>query len=192
MRIVTAGIVGAAALLTVLAVGFAQEKTVPKAPPAAKPKQQTAAPAQSQPQVAMPDAEKIVLLLRSSLNTLNDAIQTGNYTVLRDKGAPGFAQVNTAARLSQSFSDLAQRGVDLAVVNILAPQLTEPPELDQDKGMLRLKGYFPSQPVQINFEMIYQAVGGRWRLFGLSVQPSAAAAAATPAPPAAPAAEKKK
>jgi hypothetical protein len=190
MRIVTAAIVSAAAFLTVCAASFAQEKTVPKAPPpaAAKPKQQPAAA--QQPQVLMPDAEKIVLLLRSTLNTLNDAIQTGNYTVLRDKGAPGFAQANTAARLAQSFSDLASKGVDLAVVNIVAPQLTEPPALDQAKGFLRLKGYFPTQPVQINFEMIYQAVGGRWRLFGLSVQPSAAAAANEP-PVAAPAAEKK-
>jgi hypothetical protein len=64
-------------------------------------------------------------------------------------------------------------------VNILAPQLMEPPALDQGKGMLRLNGYFPSQPVQINFEMLYQAVDGRWRLFGISVQPG------TPAPPAA-------
>jgi hypothetical protein len=44
------------------------------------------------PQVAMPDAEKIVLLLRSTPLTLNDAIQTGNFTVLRDVGAPGFSR----------------------------------------------------------------------------------------------------
>jgi hypothetical protein len=52
--------------------------------------------------------------------------------------------------------------------------------------MLRLKGYFPGQPVQINFEMLFQAVDGRWRLFGLSVQPGPAtpppAAASAPAP----------
>jgi hypothetical protein len=29
--------------------------------------------------------------------------------------------------------------------------------------------------VQINFEVLYQSVGGRWRLFGLSVQPASAA-----------------
>ena len=130
------------------------------------------------PQVVMPDAEKIVLLLRTSLITLNDALQTGNFTVLRDTGAPGFRDANTAARLSQSFSDLASKGVDLSNVSIIAPQLTEPPGLDQAKGMLRLKGYFPGQPVQINFEMLYQAVDGHWRLFGLSVQPGPP----TPAP----------
>lgn len=125
----------------------------------------------------MPDAEKIVLLLRTTLITLNDAIQTGNYTVLRDKGAPGFREVNSAARLSQSFSDLASKNVDLSVVTVLAPQLTEPPGLDQQKGMLHLKGYFPSSPVQINFEVLYQSVAGHWQLFGLSVQPSAPAPA---------------
>jgi hypothetical protein len=125
-------------------------------------------------QVAMPDAEKIVLLLRSTLLTLNDAIETGNFTVLRDKGAPGFRDANTTARLSQAFSDLASRHIDLSGVSILSPQLTESPGLDQQKGMLHLKGYFPVQPVQIDFEVLYQAVNGRWQLFGLSVQPGPA------------------
>ena len=154
----------------------------------------TPAPAPAQPpagsQVVMPDAEKIVLLLRSSLLTLNDALQTGNFTVLRDMGAPGFRDANTAARLSQSFSDLVSKNVDLSAVSIIAPQLAEPPALDQAKGMLHLKGYFPGQPVQINFEMLYQAVDGRWRLFGLSVQPGPPAPAAKATDPASTAVKK--
>jgi hypothetical protein len=122
------------------------------------------------PQVVMPNAEKIVLLLRTTLITLNDAIQTGNFTVLRDRGAPGFREANSAVRLGQIFSELASQGVDLSVVTISTPQLTEAPTLDQEKGMLRLKGYFPGEPVQINFGLLYQAVGGRWQLFSLSVQ----------------------
>jgi hypothetical protein len=135
-------------------------------------------PAAAQPQAVMPDAEKIVLLLRTTLVTLNDAIQTGNFTVLRDVGAPSFSDANSAARLSQSFLDLASKGVDLSAVTVIAPQLTEPPALDQQKGMLHLKGYFPGNPVQINFEVLYQSIGGHWRLFGLSVQPGPP----TPAP----------
>jgi hypothetical protein len=48
--------------------------------------------------------------------------------------------------------------------------------------MLNIKGYFPTKPVQINFEMLFQSVAGRWRLFGLSVQPSNAAPPPPPAP----------
>jgi hypothetical protein len=136
----------------------------------------------SQPQVVMPDAEKIVLLLRNSLITLNDAIQTGNFTVLRDRGAPGFREANSAARLSQAFSDLASKGIDLSVVSVIAPQVTEAPSLDQQKGMLHIKGFFPGQAVQINFEVLYQAVEGRWLLFGLSVQPTATLSQTTSTP----------
>jgi hypothetical protein len=100
---------------------------------------------------------------------LNDAIQTGNFTVLRDKAAPGFREVNSAARLGQIFADLAARKMDLSVTSVLSPQLTEAPVLDQAKGMLNIKGYFPTTPVQINFEMLFQSVAGRWRLFGISV-----------------------
>ncbi len=146
--------------------------------------------AQAQQQVVMPDAEKIVLLVRNSLITLNDAIQTGNFTVLRDSGAPGFREANTAARLSQSFADLSARRIDLSAVAVMTPQLSEQPQLDQTKGMLRLKGYFSSRPVQIDFELLYQAVGGRWRLFGISVQPGDAPPQTSGSAP--PAAVKKK
>lgn len=78
----------------------------PEKPTAAKPKVKTpaakeAAPAVPPPspavQVVMPDAEKILLLVRNTLISLNDAIQTGNFTVLRDKGAPGFCERRHAA-----------------------------------------------------------------------------------------------
>jgi hypothetical protein len=119
----------------------------------------------------MPEPAKIVLLLRSTMMTLNDAVQTGNFTVLHDIGAPNFREANSAARLSQQFSDLASRGVDLSATSIITPRMTEDPTLDQHKGMLHVKGYFPGQPIEIDFEVLYQAIGGHWRLFGLSVQP---------------------
>jgi len=81
----------------------------------------------------MPDAQKIVLLLRGTLSTLNDALQTGNFTVLRDVAAPGFREVNSAARLSQIFSSLVQQGVDLSPVAVITPQLAEAPTLDQQR-----------------------------------------------------------
>jgi hypothetical protein len=124
----------------------------------------------------MPDAQKIVLLLRGTLSTLNDALQTGNFTVLRDVAAPRFREINSAARLSQIFSSLVQQGVDLSPVTVITPQLAEAPTRPGE-GMLHLKGYFPGQPVQINFELLYQAVNGRWRLFGLSVQPASSTTA---------------
>jgi hypothetical protein len=131
----------------------------------------------------MPDADRIVLLVRTTLLTLNDALQTGNFTVLRDMGAPGFRQANSAARLSSIFANLTQRGIDLSPVAIIVPQLAEVPTIDPKTSLLRIRGYFPGTPVRIEFDLLYQPVDGRWRLFGVSVQPAAAAAEAAPQPP---------
>jgi hypothetical protein len=52
--------------------------------------------------------------------------------------------------------------------------------------MLRMAGFFPSVPTQVNFELIFAPVNGQWRLFGISVNlgqaaPSAPAAEVKPA-----------
>ena len=86
-----------AVLLLWSAPAYAQEpaKKAPQ-PSAAAP----ATPPQA-PQLVMPEAERIVLLVRTTLLTLNDALLTGNFTVLRDVAAPSFGQLNSAARLDR-------------------------------------------------------------------------------------------
>jgi hypothetical protein len=54
--------------------------------------------------------------------------------------------------------------------------------------MMHMAGFFPSVPTQVNFELAYAPVGGRWRLFALSVSFGQAAPTAPQSPaPAAPA-----
>jgi hypothetical protein len=51
---------------------------------------------------------------------------------------------------------------------VLEPQLTMLPQIDGN-GLMHMGGFFPSAPSQINFELVYAPVGGRWRIFGVSV-----------------------
>lgn len=121
--------------------------------------------------IAPPGPELIVLLVRTMLLTLNDALRSDNFTVLRDLASESFRATNTPGRLAQIFSDLQRRGVDLSAVAIITPELSVLPSFDKEKGVLHLKGYFPGQPVRIEFELLFQAERGRWALLGLSVQP---------------------
>jgi hypothetical protein len=118
-------------------------------------------------------------MLRSTLLALDHANQTGNYTVFRDMAAPGFQLSNTAAKLGDVFRQHREQRVDMSPVALVTPQLVAGPALDQN-GMLRMAGVFPMQPVQINFDVIYQQVDGRWRLFGITASPVAAAGVAPP------------
>jgi hypothetical protein len=131
--------------------------------------------------------EQALYLIRSTLLTLNDANRSGNYTVLRDLASPDFQARNTAADLAQIFVDFRRNNIDLYGVALLAPELTAAPALDAEKR-LRLTGFFATRPRQITFDLLFQAAGGQWRLFGISITtPEAPPVQASPAKPAAPA-----
>jgi hypothetical protein len=148
------------------------------------------------PKAVQIDRNGLLILLRSTLTALDQANKTGNYSVLRDLSAPGFAATNNPARLSEIFANLRRDKVDLSGVLVLEPQLTALPELTQN-GMMHFAGFFPSAPAQLNFELIYAPVDGQWRLFGIAANLGSSAPAAPPgqgpeAEKPAPAPEKKK
>jgi hypothetical protein len=128
------------------------------------PSKQQADPAQT---IAVPSAAVLLVLVRSALIALDHANRTGNYTVLRELGGPGL-QRHSSADLSNAFANLRNQRVDLLPVAIATPQLIQTPSVSPE-GLLRMVGFFPAQPRQIHFEVVYQAVGGQWKLFGLNV-----------------------
>ena len=206
LRPLTAGIVlltaaAAAGILVWTRLPGAQAQA-PKAP--ANVEGQTKQPASKQPAPKQPvqpaaprpapiDRNGVLILIRETLLALDQANKTGNYTVLRDLGSPEF-QVNTAARLAEIFAKQRGDNIDLSGVAVIEPQLSLLPQVEAN-GMMHLAGFFPSVPTQVNFELAYAPVGGRWRLFGLSVSfgqpapaaPQAPAPAAQASAPAAPA-----
>lgn len=168
-------------IIGLLALGavatFAQQ--TPPQPHQAPPQQP-----QASPKPANIDRNGVLMLIRSTLLALDHANRTGNYTVLRELGAPGF-QVNTAARLAEIFAKQRSDKIDLSGVAVIDPQLSLLPQIEPS-GLLHMAGFFPSVPSQVNFELLFAPVEGQWRVFGvsLSVGQSAPVAPATPEPPA--------
>jgi hypothetical protein len=146
---------------------------------------QAETPAASKP--AQIDRNGVLILIRSSLLALDQANKTGNYTVLRDIGAPGF-QSNSAARLGEIFAKLRNDSLDLSGVAVIDPQLNLLPQIEAN-GLMRMAGFFPSVPTQVNFDLSFAPVNGQWRLFGISVGVGSSAPAA-PDPPSPPIAQR--
>src|SRR5258708_22390025 len=131
------------------------------------PKQKAAPVETTAPKPAQIDRNGVLVLVRSALLALDQANKTGNYTVLRDLGAPGF-QVNTAARLGEIFAKLRNDNLDLSGVAVIDPQLSLLPQIEAN-GLMHMAGFFPSVPTQVNFDLAFAPANGQWRLFGLSV-----------------------
>jgi hypothetical protein len=90
-------------------------------------------------------------------------------------GAPAFQNANSVERLAQLFAPLRSRNLDLSPILLTRPKLFRAPEMN-DKGMIRVMGFFPTSPERVNFDLIFQPVQSRWRLFGIAVS-------TRPAPP---------
>jgi hypothetical protein len=120
--------------------------------------------------VAVPDTLTVSKLVWSSLAALDHANQTGNYSVLRDLGAPSFQEANSAATLGGIFQAIRDQRIDLGNTLVVTPTYEFPPAIVEG-GLLRVRGRFPLRPAAIAFDLLFQNVGGRWRLFGISVAP---------------------
>ena len=136
----------------------------------------TAVPAQQvlqqPPASAMPVPGELELskLIWSTMTAVDHANQAGNYSVLRDLSAPGFQINNDAAKLAEIFAPIRATGVDLSNTLLLAPTYTAAPAIT-GPNVLRVQGYFGLRPTAIEFDLYYQWVQGKWRLFGVSLNP---------------------
>ena len=70
----------------------------------------------------MPSDDKLLILINSALLALNQANETGNYTVLRDMAAPSFQRANSPERLAQLFSNLRNRNLDLSPIRLVSAE----------------------------------------------------------------------
>lgn len=120
------------------------------------------------PPHVMPPAEDLLSLIRTTIVALNQANQTGNYTVLRDLAAPDFRNANDASRLGFIFQVLREQAIDLTPLLHIPPEVTEVPAVSA-QGFLRLAGYFPTFPLRVNFDLSFQYLEDRWRPYTISV-----------------------
>jgi hypothetical protein len=118
-------------------------------------------------QIQMPPPEAMIIMIRSSLVALSQANTTNNYQVLSALGSNNFRQANPPARLAQLFAPFRNNNIDLAPVVFVTPQLSQQPKIED--GKLRLAGYFPTQPMRVNYDLVFEPAAGVWKLFGLSV-----------------------
>ncbi|MBB6225927.1 hypothetical protein FHS79_000078 [Polymorphobacter multimanifer] len=135
-------------------------------------------PASAQPVPGELDLSKLIW---TTLAAVDHANQSGNYSVLRDLSAPSFQAANDAARLTQIFAGLRSSGTDLSNALLLGPTWTAAPAIVPG-GLLRLQGFFGLRPTAIAFDLSYQWVGGRWRLYGVGISPRPIAAVQPEAP----------
>ncbi len=132
----------------------------------------------------VPSDLEMAKLVWSTMAAVDHANRSGNYSVLRDISANGFQINNDPSRLAQIFSGIRTARIDLGNALLVAPTyLAAPQQIQAD--IFEVKGVFALRPTQIYFDMYFQWEQGRWKLFGISLEPRALPTQ-LPGPPPAP------
>ncbi|MPZ40945.1 MAG: hypothetical protein GEU95_23435 [Rhizobiales bacterium] len=172
------GVLSYATALSLALVGpaFGQDKSLwfsERWPPASSPVVPPSGKPAARP--SLPDTDNMLILIRTSLLTLNDAILTGNFTVLRDRVAPSVRDQNPAHQLYRVFARLIEQKVDLRATAVLTPEMAAVPAIDGD-GRLNLTGVFRAPDgTGVNFHLVFESVHRQWLLYGASVSTAATA-----------------
>lgn len=109
-------------------------------------------------------------MIWSTIAAVDHANRSGNYSVLRDISAQGFQINNNPTRLAQVFAGLRGLDVDLSNALLVPPTYTAAPQMVRE-DVFRVQGVFQLRPISIGFDLYYQWEQGRWKLFGIDLQP---------------------
>lgn len=124
-------------------------------------------PSTAQP-YAVPEETVLTRLVWTTMVTVDNANRTGDYSVLLALGAPSFQANNSEEDLATLFASLRENRVDIGKAILIEPTWLLEPAVN-GQGILRLRGGFEYRPRAIRFDILFQNVGGGWRILGLSV-----------------------
>ena len=120
-------------------------------------------------QNTVPPARPLEALVKASLMTLNDANLTGDYRVLHARLSEPFRKQYTPDRLKATFKEFSEKNVDVDIVTAMTPTYEQPPYIDSE-GKLILRGFFPTEPSRVSFEMDFVSGEGEWKLIRINVR----------------------
>jgi len=127
----------------------------------------------AQAQNKVPSERALEVLVKTSLLSFNDANITGNYSVLHDKLSKPFRQEYPPEKLKEAFKEFSEKNIDIELIAALKPTYEPLPSIDSE-GKLVVKGYFPTEPIRVNFNLAFIPSDGEWKLIRLNVKLGAA------------------
>jgi hypothetical protein len=125
--------------------------------------------AAAQAQNKVPSDRALETLVKTSLLSFNDANMAGNYTVFHAKLSKPFREQFPPERLKETFKEFSDKRIDIDVVATYSPSYVAPAAIDAE-GKLVVKGFFPTEPVRVNFELDFIPSEGEWKLIRIHVK----------------------
>jgi len=118
---------------------------------------------------SVPPLDEINLMTAEAMHELALAINARDFSNFYAKLSKLWQSQTTADDLYNAFKSFSDQNVDLTILEGMDPVFDQPPKIDE-KGMLILEGYYPTQPSVTYFDLKYLYEHPAWKLAGVHVQ----------------------
>ena len=108
------------------------------------------------------------VLIKSILVTLNDAVASDNFTVFHARISQPFRDQFPPEKLRAVFKDLVEKHAVFDAI-VASPVVPEEDAKIDDKGVLRLKGRFDTNPKKVKYQLGFIPSDGQWKLSGITI-----------------------
>ena len=117
----------------------------------------------------LPPEPELRQLVNRTMQRFNDAIQTKRFDRFRQSGVAGqMLRDATAKQMLEEFQPFIKNEIVLSGLRAGDIVFDETPVIGVDK-VLRLVGFYPTEPMRVVFDLAYISEAGEWRLFGMTV-----------------------
>lgn len=117
----------------------------------------------------IPDQQSLIALTDESMHDFALAVNAGDFGDFHSNISALWKSQITKEGLYDIFEAFSDQGVDLTILEGMTPVFSEQPLID-DNGILRLAGYYPTQPSLTSFRLSYIYEHPEWKLFGINVK----------------------
>jgi hypothetical protein len=116
----------------------------------------------------VPSDDKAKALILASLLDFNKALQDQDFSNFHASVSRAWQEQITPDKLKEVFQGFIDKKIDISSITRVEPVLTDAPQLNSD-GLLVMEGYYPTQPLKVNFKLKYIYEHPAWKLFGINV-----------------------
>lgn len=118
----------------------------------------------------VPEEDDVKSMTESSLLSFGRAVKKKDFSDFYEDIASVWQKQTSAEKLEEAFKGFLDKDIDIpSIVKELEP-VFKPAASIGDDGVLVIKGYYPTKPSKVNFQLKYVEEEGDWKLVGIDVK----------------------
>lgn len=117
----------------------------------------------------LPDKQEQIALVKDAIMEFALAVNAKDFSQFHNYISGYWQKQITVEELNEAFKSVIDSEIDLTPLEPINPIIDEPTAVSE-KGVLAIKGHYPTVPLRVIFDLDYIYEGFGWKMIGIHIQ----------------------